>query len=112
MGVSGIVGGLFRAKGNNLQWRVVFLLGMILGSFLIEPLGFSMMSIPVDRSLFLVAVGGLCVGLGTTIGNGCTSGHGVCGISRFSVRSIVATCCFMTSAILTVFILKQFGVGL
>ena len=112
LGVSGILGGIFQNRSWNLYWRVSFILGMLIGAFLIEPLGFSIMSEAVDRSSLLIIVGGFLVGVGTIVGSGCTSGHGVCGISRFSVRSIVATGLFMISAIIAVFVLKFFGVGL
>ena len=111
MGISGIVGGLFQSRSWNFYWRLAFVLGMVIGAVLIKPLGFSVMSVQVDRSIYLIIVGGFFVGLGTTIGNGCTSGHGICGISRFSIRSVVATCTFMISGIVTVYILKFFGVG-
>ena len=107
MGVSGIVNGVFVRKSWDLYWRILFLIGLFTGSFFIEPLGFSIMQEAVDRPLVLTAIGGLLVGLGTTIGNGCTSGHGVCGIGRFSVRSIVATIVFMTAGIITVYILNH-----
>ena len=64
----------------------------------------------ITDSLVLIIIGGLLVGLGTRMGGGCTSGHGICGISRFSIRSIVATITFILTGMLTVFILQQFGI--
>ena len=77
LGVSGIVGGALRAKSWDLYWRIIFVVGMLIGGLFIEPFGFTVMKFPVDRSLAMVACGGLHVGFGTTIGSGCTSGHGV-----------------------------------
>ena len=111
LGVSGIVGGALRAKSWDLFWRIAFILGMIVGALLIQPSGFSVMSESVDRSLVGVAVGGLLVGFGTTISNGCTSGHGICGISRLSPRSIVATSCFIATGILAVTFINIFFGG-
>ena len=101
LGVSGIVGGALKTKGANRHWRLGFILGMVAGAFLISPLGFSILQQPVNRPLVWVATGGLLVGLGTSIGNGCTSGHGVCGIGRGSGRSFLATVVFMTMGIIT-----------
>jgi len=106
LGVSGIIGGIFRSKSWDFYWRISFIVGLLLGALLIEPLGYSIMQLEIDRSIFMTGLGGLLVGFGTTIGNGCTSGHGVCGISRFSSRSIVATLIFMFSGIFTVAILN------
>ena len=85
---------------------ILFLLGLLL-----SPLIFSLFATPInvniEKSYILVVLGGLLVGFGTTLGSGCTSGHGVCGISRFSIRSIIATLCFMFSGIVTVFIFNH-----
>ncbi len=102
LGVSGILGGALRAKPGDTRWRVLFLAGLILGGLLIEPLGFTVMSLEVPRTWIHFVIGGFLVGLGTTIGNGCTSGHGVCGVSRLSPRSLVATATFMIMGIAAV----------
>ena len=112
MGISGILGGLLNTKNTDQPWRVSFLLGLILGSFLIPSFGFSVMETPFPRGLMAAAIGGLLVGLGTSLGNGCTSGHGVCGISRFSMRSIAATITFILSGIVSVFVFNTFFGGL
>ena len=112
MGISGIIQGTFDSSTKSKNWRVLFLLGALLGGLLLSPLGFSVMSLPVDRPLALLGLGGLFVGLGTSMGCGCTSGHGVCGVGRFSRRSIIATITFMATSIASVFFLKFFGVGL
>lgn len=103
-GVSGIVGrSLFPATGD-LGWRLAFLAGLPLGAALValasaDGAGFAITSNPV-----LLVAGGLLVGVGTQIGSGCTSGHGVCGVARGSGRSIVATCTFIVVAGLTLFL--------
>ena len=116
MGISGIIGGTLKPNiGPNKDtktWRFLFIASALLGGLFIAPLGFSVLEMPVDRPLALVALGGLLVGLGTNLGNGCTSGHGICGISRLSVRSLVATCTFMAAGMATVYLLKFFGLGI
>lgn len=107
MGVSGILGGLLNIKAKNHLWRLLFLLGILIGSLFILKLDFTIMEIPFERGIASAIVGGLLVGIGTTISNGCTSGHGVCGISRFSARSIVATIIFITLGILSVAIFNS-----
>ena len=101
LGVSGIVGGFITAQKADLVWRVVFFVGMLAGagvSYLYRPEFFINES---NRSLATVAIAGLLVGFGTSMGTGCTSGHGVCGISRLSPRSMVATVVFMIFGFLT-----------
>lgn len=98
-GISGVLGGLLVPKAGEVEWRVAFVVGLAmggLGALLLYPDAIAGSS----RSLTLVAVAGLLVGAGTRIGNGCTSGHGVCGLSRFSQRSLVATLTFMATGIL------------
>jgi len=102
-GISGMINGVleFTAKQN---WRWYFLGGMLIGGFLYEYL-LPLPSTPQSNlNLFVMIIGGLLVGFGTRMGNGCTSGHGVCGLGRLSVRSLVAVISFMASAIITVFI--------
>ena len=111
MGLSGIIRGTIEKTSEPKKWRFSFIVGVLTGAILITPLGFSVMSIPVDRSLILIGLGGVFVGFGTSIGSGCTSGHGVCGISRFSQRSMIATLVFMATGVASVFILKILGVG-
>jgi uncharacterized protein len=104
-GVSGIVGRLFDPLPGDVAWRVTFLLGLMLGAGaygLFQPV-----SIQMTNSILVLVVGGLLVGYGTQLGNGCTSGHGVCGIARLSPRSIVATLVFMTSAAITVYLARH-----
>jgi len=106
-GISGILGRGFFARGEDLPWRIAFLAGLPLGAWLAATLtgdipGFAMASNPL-----LLIAGGLLVGIGTQLGNGCTSGHGVCGMGRGSRRSIVATLTFMATAGATVFVVRH-----
>ena len=107
-GVSGIFANAFISKDNKTSnW--LFLIGLILGPLLITSTSSSKIDFTVTDSLILISIAGFLVGLGTRIGGGCTSGHGICGISRFSIRSILGTLIFIITAVLTVFILQQYG---
>lgn len=109
MGISGILGGLtaFTTQKTELPWRMMFLIGTVLGPFVIIVMTGNPIEIrPVATGPVLMA-GGLIVGLGTAIGSGCTSGHGICGLARFSVRSLAAVMVFMTTAIITVAIVRH-----
>jgi uncharacterized membrane protein YedE/YeeE len=104
-GVSGILGGLLTPKRTDVLWRVLFLLGLVFAGVAartLAPLNLATHIAASPRSLPTLAVAGLLVGFGTRLGGGCTSGHGVCGISRLSPRSVVATVTFMLVAMLTV----------
>ena len=90
-------------KNENRFDNILFLLGLIIGPIIYSLLGNQIESF-LSNSLPLLIFGGLLVGFGTKIGNGCTSGHGVCGISRFSIRSLVATIAFITTGVITVLI--------
>lgn len=107
-GISGIIWNalLFRVDNDNRFWRWAFLIGIVSGTLIFH--WASGKAIPiVNDAPFTAAVAGLLVGIGVNVGNGCTSGHGVCGISRFSLRSLVATVTFMVAAIITVAISQQ-----
>ncbi len=106
-GVSGIAGGLIRATAGDRAWRLLFLVGLAVGVLVYRTGVGWQASISFDASLPALLVGGALVGLGTRIGGGCTSGHGVCGISRLSARSIVATMTFMVTAGVTVFVTRH-----
>ena len=102
-GISGMVSALlFQKKQFVNSWQIYFILGLVLGSFMVTNLVGLEFQIREGFSIPLLITSGLLVGYGTQLSNGCTSGHGICGISRLSVRSIVATMVFMASAIATV----------
>lgn len=105
-GISGILNGAMRFRAAEL-WRWLFLLGMIGGGFLYE---YGLAAEPTprpDAPAWVMLLGGCLVGVGTRMGNGCTSGHGVCGLGRLSIRSLVAVLTFMATAIATVFIARH-----
>jgi uncharacterized membrane protein YedE/YeeE len=106
LGISGIVGGLLRPKTRDIVWRLSFLLGMLVAPSLYVAFIGPMVA-TIDASWAMVIVAGLLVGIGTRYGSGCTSGHGVCGLSRMSPRSLVATLSFMAAGFITVFLLRH-----
>ena len=102
-GISGIINGALKFNKEE-NWRWLFIAGMLAGGFLYEYL-FTSESTPLSSfTPGAMIIGGLLVGLGTRMGNGCTSGHGVCGLGRLSFRSLIAVITFMIAAIITVFI--------
>ena len=105
-GISGILGGLLKPTKGDIAWRSAFLLGMI-GAPLGWMLFSTLPSIEVRASTPLLILAGLRVGFGTRMGSGCTSGHGVCGISRLSPRSLVATLVFMGMGFVTVYVVRH-----
>ena len=108
-GISGIVNGLFSKDISEIVWRSTFIVGLILGPLIASQFSYSL---PTSISLTWpqVILGGVLVGVGTNMANGCTSGHGVCGIGRFSSRSILATLIFMLIAMVTVWLMRN-GLG-
>ncbi len=107
-GISGIAGGLVVPVAGDWQWRLAFVLGVIAGPLVYMGLGGQLPDIqfPVSSPMGLIAAG-LLVGFGTRLGGGCTSGHGVCGISRLSMRSLAATGAFMFTGFATVFVIRH-----
>ncbi|MCK9470096.1 MAG: YeeE/YedE family protein [Porticoccaceae bacterium] len=105
-GISGILGGLLRPGPGETGWRIAFLVGMVLA-----PVGWALVAtlpaIDIDASYPVLIAAGLIVGISTRYGGGCTSGHGVCGLSRLSPRSLVATLAFMASGFATVFLIRH-----
>ena len=105
-GISGILGGLLRPARGDIAWRVAFLAGLI-GAPLVHALFAALPEARIEAGQGTLVVAGLLVGLGTRYGAGCTSGHGVCGLSRLSPRSLVATATFMAAGFLTVYLLRH-----
>ena len=105
-GISGIVGGLLRPGKGDVAWRVAFVLGLFAAP-LVFVLAMPLPRVTIDASTTTLIIAGLLVGVGTRYGSGCTSGHGVSGLSRGSRRSIVATASFMVAGFLTVFVVRH-----
>jgi uncharacterized membrane protein YedE/YeeE len=107
-GISGIVGGLLPPKpAQDRTWRLAFILGLVLAPLLMQwATGDSGVGAPV-AGLSVLLPAGLLVGIGTALGNGCTSGHGICGMARLSLRSAVAVACFVATAMVTVFLTRH-----
>jgi uncharacterized membrane protein YedE/YeeE len=110
-GISGIVGGLLRPAKGDALWRACFIAGLWVGGLLFALLRPSSIGDPPALPLSAWVLSGLLVGFGTQLSNGCTSGHGVCGLSRFSKRSLVATATFMTTGVVTVFLTRHLWRG-
>ena len=108
MGISGILGGIVRpAARDDVPWRLLFVAGALLGPLaVIYLVGRPVDVVPVASGLVL-PVAGFLVGLGTAIGSGCTSGHGICGLARLSMRSAAAVGMFMITAVVTVYIVRH-----
>jgi len=109
-GISGIYYNVISVNKSGFLWRFVFITGLIIGPVLLSffsytDLGFEM----PNTNPIIVILGGLLVGYGTQLGSGCTSGHGVCGIGRLSIRSIVGTCVFVGAGVVTVLITRSLG---
>ena len=109
-GISGIYSNVISANKNGFVWRLLFILGLIIGPVILsffpyKDLGFEM----PNTNPIIIILGGLLVGYGTQLGSGCTSGHGVCGIGRLSIRSIIGTCIFVGAGVLTVLLTRSLG---
>lgn len=105
-GISGIIGGLLKPVRGDSAWRVAFV-----GGLLVAPLVYALVAVlplpQIDAGYGTLVLAGLLVGIGTRYGSGCTSGHGVCGLSRLSPRSLVATVTFMAAGFITVFVIRH-----
>lgn len=110
-GMTAVISGMFQWRETQRHWVYWFLAGLLLAWPVFHTLG-GEAQIQITDNQPLLIIAGLLVGFGTYIGNGCTSGHGVCGTGRFSVRSIIATCTFMITGIATVAVMNQLGVSL
>ena len=109
-GISGIYFNVISANKNGFLWRLLFIIGLIVGPIILSffsynDLGFEM----PNTNPIIIIVGGLLVGYGTQLGSGCTSGHGVCGIGRLSIRSIIGTCVFVGAGVLTMLLTRSLG---
>lgn len=102
-GISGVVASLWQPNSPDFAWQLAFFVGLLVSPWLVGQL-FGLPTIEVTPSPWLYVIAGLLVGVGTRMGSGCTSGHGICGNARFSPRSLVATIAFMATGFLTVFI--------
>ena len=108
MGVSGILGGIVMPSDkSDIRWRVLFVIGMLTGPFAVIDLLDRPVDIMPAASGMILPVAGFIVGLGTAIGSGCTSGHGICGLARLSPRSLVAVGTFIATGIATVFLVRH-----
>lgn len=105
-GISGILSGLLQIGKGDKLWRVMFMLGMVAAPFIYQ-LAADLPAVTIEAGTIQLIIAGLLVGLGTRYGSGCTSGHGVCGISRGSIRSIAATLTFMTAGFITVYLTRH-----
>jgi uncharacterized membrane protein YedE/YeeE len=105
-GVSGVLGGLLTPRRGDIGWRLAFVLGLV-GAPLVYTLAAALPAPRIDAGSTALIAAGLLVGVGTRVGSGCTSGHGVCGMSRLSPRSLVATLLFMGAGFATVFVLRH-----
>lgn len=108
LGISGIVGGLLAPRRGDIGWRLSFLLGLLLAPTALTLWAPGLIRAPrIDAGTLTLIAAGLLVGFGTRYGSGCTSGHGVCGLSRLSPRSLVATLAFMAAGFATVFVIRH-----
>ncbi len=107
-GVSGVVGGLLSPGKHESSWRTTFIIGTVISILILIPFGFTLADFS-NENVLTTSIAGLLVGFGTRLSNGCTSGHGIIGVGRFSKRSIFATITFMAFAMLTVFIRRILG---
>jgi uncharacterized membrane protein YedE/YeeE len=107
LGISGIVSGLLSPKEGDVNWRLSILLGMLSAPFWASLFFDLHTTTVIDADWFAIVIAGLLVGFGAHYGSGCTSGHGVCGLSRLSPRSLVATLSFMSAGFLIVFLIRH-----
>lgn len=106
-GISGIAAGLLSPKGGEWRWRLFFIAGLLLAALLYPVLSGAAVVVAPQVGLPLMLAGGFLVGFGTRMGGGCTAGHGISGLSRFSRRSAVATATFFATAVATVYVLRH-----
>ena len=109
-GISGIINGVLSPIKGDTAWRLLFVLGLFLGGLVLKALSPVVFQGQLATDLWTTVLAGLLVGFGTVMGSGCTSGHGVCGISRLSPRSLIATIVFILVGIVYVYVFKSLGV--
>jgi len=110
-GISGIVGPLLQPKAGDVAWRMAFVGGLLVGGIVLMFAAPGVIVAPATRGIVAVMLAGVFVGVGVRMGNGCTSGHGVCGLTRFSPRSLVATLTFMGTGFATATAIQFFNGG-
>jgi uncharacterized membrane protein YedE/YeeE len=106
LGVSGILGGLFNLPFSKNYWRLFFVIGLLISPFIYKVF-YPIPSVEITSNNLMIVLGGLLVGFGSRLGSGCTSGHGVCGVARLSVRSLIATTTFILFGVLTVYVMQK-----
>ncbi len=106
-GVSGIIGGSLKPSQGDTAWRLMLIFGLLLGGLMFRFVDTSVFPATFSRSVAMIAVAGVLVGFGSRLGNGCTSGHGVCGVARLSPRSLFATGVFTIFGMLAVFLINH-----
>lgn len=109
-GISGIINGALTPQQGDTLWRVLFIAGLVLGGFALRGLSPAVFDGDLPTSEWTTVVAGLLVGFGTIMGSGCTSGHGVCGISRMSIRSLVSTMTFIAAGVAAVALFRKLGI--
>ena len=110
-GISGIVGGVVERRDGDTGWRLAFVLGLMFGALTVRIASANAIEISIASSPMTLGLAGLLVGYGTSMGSGCTSGHGICGIARFSKRSLTATATFMAAGVVTTFVTRHLLAG-
>ena len=110
-GISGIFGGLLERRAGDLLWRLLFILGLGVGGVAFALLAPAMVADELGRTPGFIVLAGLLVGFGTRLGSGCTSGHGICGLTRFSPRSLVAVLTFMATGGITAYVVNHVILG-
>lgn len=106
-GITGIIGGILQPARGELGWRLAFVAGLLMAPVIHTGAGGALPPVEITSSTSLLILAGVLVGVGTRLSQGCTSGHGVCGIGRGSPRSVAATAVFVTTAVLTVFVTRH-----
>ncbi|AUG54812.1 YeeE/YedE family protein [Thalassospira marina] len=106
-GISGVIGGLINGTAKQKAERLAFIAGLVIGPVILALVSGYRPPITVDANLPVLVLAGLLVGYGTNLGSGCTSGHGICGLARFSPRSLAATLAFMGTGLLTTFVMRH-----